>query len=114
MSFTEPATRLGLTRNEVLAHIAKFPEGLRFTDIQRFIVEWHGYNYDLIERFTSVWSGRKITQRTYRGYWCDNLLGGNIYTNRRGILPLACDRNPETKRYTVKPEVKAELERLGM
>ena len=107
MSFTEPATRLGLTREEVLAHIGKFPEGLRFTDIQRFVVEWHGYNYDSYT--TSIWTKRR--QRTYRGYWCDNLLGScqSPYNSRVGILPLACNYNPETKRYSVKQHVREEL-----
>ena len=111
MSLAEPALQLGLSRNEVLAHIAKFPEGLRFTDIQRFVVEWHGYNYD--HKTTDRWSGR--THRTYRGYWCTNLIARpGPYVSRMGILHLACTKDPVTKRYTVKPEVKMELERLGM
>ena len=95
-----------LTRQEVLAFIAKHPEGLRFTDIQRFIVEWHGLDYDKIDSGIG-WDGKKFKRRRYRGWWCDNLLGkGNSpYRSRWGILNQYCVRNTQTKRYSLRLDV---------
>ncbi len=91
------------TRKAVLAHIAAHPEGLRFVDIQRFIVELNGLNYDEKEK-VRVWTpdgkvkGYKAVRR-YRGYWCDNLCGN--WLCRRGILQAFCEKLPNG-RYVLK------------
>jgi hypothetical protein len=95
-----------LSRYEVLKHIKNHPEGLTFGEIQRFVVEAHGLNYDEFERFTCVWNGRKISRRKYRGWWCDNLLGAckSPYRGRVGILIEFCDK--VGKKYFLKPDAK--------
>lgn len=65
-----------LTRDVVLAHIAAHPQGLTFTEIQRFVVEAHGLDYDEKEVINSwrVKQGDKPRYaRKHRGWWCDNL-----------------------------------------
>jgi len=79
------------TRDDVYSFITKAGlEGRTFGEIQRFVVEKNGLNYDekLVKR---PW--RKTEVRRYRGYWCTNLCGNNNYGHKRqGILELATVR----------------------
>ena len=68
-----------LKREVVLNHIAK-SNGLTYGEIQRFIVEMNGLNYDEKTRYG---------QRRYRGYWNDYLLD-TIY--RVGLLNQYCKK----------------------
>lgn len=69
-----------MTKTEqIIAFVKASPTGRRFSEIQRFVVELKGYNYDeMQDRVT--WSkkhGTRIVQaRRWRGYWCTYLLGG--------------------------------------
>ncbi len=93
-------------REALLSHIAKHPKGLTFGEIQRFVVEANGLNYDE-KTETAAWrkvrgsEGRfvKVTimARKHRGYWCDNLLNGSEYTGstRVGILPKFCTKKKD-------------------
>jgi hypothetical protein len=71
--------------------------GATFGEIQRFIVEMNGLNYDEMET-VEVWTyntGNVVTKprqmRKYRGYWCVNLLGGGYFgTYGPGFLGKYC------------------------
>jgi hypothetical protein len=63
--------------------------GLTFSEIQRFVVEMNGLNYDAIDG---------ANRRRYRGYWCVMLCGtrGYFSTGRNytpGILASYCYKN---------------------
>ena len=95
------------TREQVLQHIAAHPEGLRFVDIQRFVVENNGLNFDEKEP-VRVWGpdgsviGQKMVRR-YRGYWCDNLCGN--WMRRQGILSEFCTKLPSGRYVVTKPQI---------
>lgn len=61
--------------------------GASFGQIQRFIVELNGYNYDEMQQ-VNKWdtASPPVFKRRFRGYWCVNL--GS--TRRRGILQETC------------------------
>jgi hypothetical protein len=63
-------------------------EGRSFTDIQSFIMAMNGL----------IPPG---TKRPYssRGYWCDYLTSGGMYSRRPGILNKFCIRHPTTGRW---------------
>lgn len=96
-----------IKRNAVLEYIrSKGEDGARFTDIQRFVVEMNGKNYDERE---SRWDPvNKVvvedagTRRRYRGYWCVNLLGTAFTPS--GILPKYCSKL-SNGRYVLKEGV---------
>jgi hypothetical protein len=52
--------------------------GRKFTEIQRFIVELNGHNYDEMEVHTHWFTKKEIKVRRWRGYWCTHLTGGGI------------------------------------
>lgn len=101
-------------KQAVLGFIAESPTGRSFGEIQRFIVQLNGLNYDEFELVrdynhfpTQVHSGRTIEyvgpwkmnrRRRYRGYWCTNLVGSHY--GREGILPAHC--NKVNGRYFIK------------
>ena len=63
-------------------------KGLTFGEIQRFVVEMNGLNYDQVDG---------SERRQYRGYWCEMLCGrrGYFSTGRNytpGILAI-CYKN---------------------
>ena len=63
-------------------------KGLTFGEIQRFVVEMNGLNYDTIDG---------ENRRRYRGYWCVILCGtrGEFSTGRNytpGILASCCTK----------------------
>ena len=81
------------TRDDVYSFITKGGlEGRTFGEIQRFVVEKNGRDYDDRVAFES-WDKNGIKMITYprknRGYWCTNLCGlhGN-FQHREGILEL--------------------------
>ena len=84
------------TRDDVYAFITKAGlQGRTFGEIQRFVVEKNGMNYDE-KKPEVVWNNatgptHKIKMvRRHRGYWCTNLCGAfNCGNNRVGILELA-------------------------
>lgn len=77
-----------MTKDKVLRFIgAGCDKGRSFGEIQRFIVEGNGLNYDEFEK--TSWSGH--WRRRYRGYWCVNLCG-SMYTGP-GILQTYCYKN---------------------
>lgn len=84
------------TRDDVYSFITKAGlEGRTFGEIQRFVVEKNGRDYDSFAPTSSyvdkTGKSRQIWKRTNRGYWCTNLLGCNYgYHGRRvGILESA-------------------------
>lgn len=89
-----------MNTEKVLAHIAKHPAGLKFSEIQRFVVEGNGLDYDeKVEEHG--WGNTKKMVRRYRGYWCTNLIANRgPYNNRIGILHKFCDKVGD--RYVVK------------
>jgi hypothetical protein len=72
-----------LKRTKLLHFASQHPKGLRFTDLQRFIVELNGYDYDtfdLVRVWDSKYSRLKLARRRrYRGYWCDYLCKSTGY-----------------------------------
>lgn len=97
-------------RKAVLEYIrSKGPDGAMFSEIQRFVVEMNGHNYD--ER-DSRWD--PVNQvvvadgggRRWRGYWCVNLYGvGGYYGHpSEGILRKYCKQLPN-RRYVLKEGV---------
>jgi len=69
-------------RNAVLDFIgSKGADGATFSQIQRFIVELNGWNYDDMEPVrsydasTGTWVNTGKTLRKWRGYWCDYFYG---------------------------------------
>ena len=97
-----------IKRNAVLEFIrSKGPDGARFTDIQRFVVEMNGYNYDE-KQPEDIWNGPNmpvttVMRKRFRGYWCVNLYGTNHFSSR-GILPTYCEQLPN-RRYVLKEGV---------
>ena len=75
------------TTVELLNFAKTQPDGLTFGQLQRFVVETNGYDYD--ERIkVRVWDGKDVVDRQvrrHRGYWCDALCGSSYY-GRKGIL----------------------------
>lgn len=72
-----------MTKSEQIIEFVKAsPSGRTFTEIQRFIVELKGYDYDektLINSWAVRNKGAKPKYaRRWRGYWCTYLLGGGI------------------------------------
>lgn len=73
--------------------------GLRFSEIQRFIVELAGKDYDEMEQ-QSCWprlpNGQltKRTVRRWRGWWCTNLCYGPD-----SILHKYCEKGPDNLWY---------------
>ena len=90
--------RAAIKRNAVLEFIrSKGPDGARFTDIQRFIVEMNGMDFDEM-REENVWNSRndmitKVMVRRWRGYWC-TYLSGSRCNRRPGILDAFCEKLP--------------------
>lgn len=68
--------------------------GRTFGEIQRFICEMNGLDYD--ERVNEMNWGKNtpVSKRKYRGYWCTNLCGTGGYWNapREGILSKYCEK----------------------
>ena len=70
-------------------------DGAKFTDIQRFICEMNGWNWEersepYYDKETKTYT-RKIgsgARRRHRGVWCTNLIGSG------GILNAWCYKNP--------------------
>jgi hypothetical protein len=75
----------GCTRADIATFIANAGrKGRKFTEIQRFICEKNGLDFD--ERRKVSWDTTKIRRR-YRGYYCTNLLGlHGCFEQRTGIL----------------------------
>jgi hypothetical protein len=69
--------------DKIIAFIKESPNGRRFSEIQRFIVEeLNGLNYDERETCnTERTAHMKTLPRRYRGYWCTRLTGGRYYGN---------------------------------
>ncbi len=98
----------------ILGFIAESSNGRTFGEIQRYIVELNGLNYDQFELVrdynhfpTRVSRGQSIEyvgpwkmvrRRRYRGYWCTNLVGSHY--GREGILAANC--NKINGRYLIK------------
>jgi len=92
-----------MNTEQVIAHIAKHPAGLKFSEIQRFVVEGNGLDYDeKVKGYVWTNTGMKETMvRRYRGYWCTNLIASpGPYNDRKGILHTMCDK--VGNRYVVK------------
>jgi len=84
------------TRDDVYSFITKAGlEGRTFGEIQRFVVEKNGRDYDQKVQ-VNKWDTENPPRflRKERGYWCVNLCGtGDIYGHgRTGILELATVR----------------------
>ena len=79
------------TRDDVYSFITKAGlEGRTFGEIQRFVVEKNGRDYDEMTQ-VKKWDKEnppKINRKN-RGYWNTNLCGLHSYTKRTGILELA-------------------------
>ena len=92
------------TSAALIQHIAKFPEGLTFTEIQRFIVESNGLDYDK-QQVINSWDVNNGAEpryrRQYRGYWCDRLC--TKFFGGPGFLAQYCNKNGN--RYTLKAGV---------
>jgi hypothetical protein len=83
-----------MTKTERVLREIKKNKGMRFTDIQKFVVTTNGLNWD--ER-----CGR-TGKRKYRGYWCDWLLGGMHSNGGDGILHSFCRKGADGKWRVVK------------
>lgn len=76
--------RTSMTKTErVIAFVKASPTGRRFGEIQRFIVEMKGYDYDE-KRVVNQWQvtnqgAKPKLARRWRGYWCTYLLGGGCF-----------------------------------
>lgn len=91
-------------REAVLNFIgSKGTNGAKFSEIQRFIVEMNGKNYDEFTIATK-WMARA---RKYRGYWCDYLCGNNWGGyKKRGILHEFCIK-VSNKHYVLKSKIQS-------
>lgn len=73
------------TTAQLIQHLTKFPEGLTFTAIQRFVAETNGLNFDL-RQVVNQWEVNQGDEpryrRQYRGYWCDRLCTGTRYVTK--------------------------------
>lgn len=84
--------KLGLLR-----FIAEHPEGVSFTDCQRWACEENGHNFDEMVA-NRVWDNKakgmieKGMVRRYRGYWCDYLLPSGYFYPHGGILGTYCTK----------------------
>lgn len=67
---------------KVLLFIFSHPEGVRYTDIVKFIIELKGEVY---------------SPELHRGWWSANLNGsGSPWGNKKpGLLPLYCEKTPK-------------------
>lgn len=88
------------TTLDVVSFITNSENGKTFSEIQRFVCELNGRDYD--QKEIQPWSGKLV--RVNRGYWCDNLLSSNIDSQgniakhgRMGILTKYCYKH--NKRY---------------
>lgn len=64
-----------MTKTEqIIAFIKASPTGRKFGEIQRFIVELNGRDYD---EMVKNYKGQLV--RKNRGYWCTRLLGGGCF-----------------------------------
>jgi len=88
------------TTQELLKHLKQFPEGLTFTELQRFVVESNGLDYDAKDD-----QGR----RKYRGYWSEVFSTSGTKYNGWFYVPkhsfFHAYTNKVGKRYVLKPEV---------
>jgi len=86
-AFDQPEA--ALKRTMLLRFAALHPEGLRFSQLQRFVVELNGLNYDTFD-VVRVWRNNQLKmgrRRRHRGYWCDYLCDVHTATGfRQGIL----------------------------
>lgn len=74
----------GCTREAIATFIATAgKKGRKFTEIQRFICEKNGLDFE--ERRKVSWDNGRVRRR-YRGYYCTNLLGLHGCSERTGIL----------------------------
>lgn len=74
----------GCTREAIATFIANAGrKGRKFTEIQRFICEKNGLDFE--ERRKISWHNTRVRRR-YRGYYCTNLLGLHGCSERTGIL----------------------------
>jgi len=70
------------TTAALIKHLAKFPDGLTFAQIQRYIVESNGLDYDkqaVINQWEVSNGEEPRYRKQYRGYWCDRLSNGTRY-----------------------------------
>ena len=97
-------------RDAIIAFIASgMSEGKTFGEIQRFICEMNGRNYNEMREET-VWRPdalnqfKKVRRRTNRGYFCTYLVGPimikGIYYSK-GFLSAYCFKNAK-KKYVLK------------
>jgi len=76
---------------KVLNFICRSKNGRTFGEIQRFVVEMNGYNYDEFakvnhyNRKTGALTKRRV--RVHRGYWCDRFCDRHVWkiTSKDGI-----------------------------
>lgn len=66
--------RTGTITRRLLEFVSRH-NGVRFGQMQRFICEISGLDYDQMEVVTE-WGGKKKTVRRFRGWWCTNLCYG--------------------------------------
>jgi len=59
--------------------------GRSFGEIQRFIVELNGRNYDEFETVYDFTRGKNVRKRVNRGYYCTNLVGRNGLFKTHGV-----------------------------
>lgn len=77
--------KTGTTTRKLLEFISQSKTGLRFSEMQKFLVEQSGRDWEkreVIPLFRKNIDGRWIaagakTVRVYRGWWCTNLLSGS-------------------------------------
>lgn len=81
-----------MTKSEqILRFIEASPDGRKFTEIQKFIVELNGHDWDTMERSPAyVDDPKPVWKRRWRGYYCTRLLGGPFYGD--GLLHRFCKK----------------------
>lgn len=92
---------MSATREQVVEYIrCKGHHGATFSDIQRFICNLNGLDFNE-KKMAPVWNPTRQTiqdrlVRRYRGYWCTNLCGlSSPYSPKRvGILEKYCVKKP--------------------
>ena len=108
------ATRLvrPLTKKQQVINFLKTkgPRGAYFSEIQRFIVELNGFNYDdkhVINQWEVNAGKAPRYLRKHRGYYCDWLYGGGYPIYRDGFLATCCERTKDGNRvrYSLKKEL---------
>lgn len=87
---------------------SKGPAGAYFSEIQRFVVEMNGLNYDE-KQVTNPWQVNNGEApryaRKYRGYYCDYFYGSGFFNG--GFFSTFCVRMSEGSRrarYALKKE----------